>query len=215
MLGMTIVEPGLRERKRLATRHAIQMAAIELAFERGVDGATVDEISRRADVSARTFFNYFPSKEAALIGELPVLPPRERLDEFVNAGPGSVLLDDLGALVAGATDELMSDSVLNRERIALLKRHAELFAMRMGAMREFEDELRVVVAERLVRDEPDIAADPDRVDSRSRLITLIAFGAIRHAWACWSERGAGVTLRERITESFAELHSLIATGPAR
>jgi len=215
MLRMTIAEPGLRERKRLATRHAIQMAAIELAFERGVDGATVDEISRRADVSARTFFNYFPSKEAALIGELPVLPARERLDEFVNAGPGSVLLDDLGALVAGATDELMSDSVLNRERIALLKRHAELFAMRMSAMREFEDELRVVVAERLVRDEPGIATDPDRLDSRSRLITLIAFGAIRHAWACWSEGAAGVTLRERITESFAELHSLIATGPAR
>jgi len=213
---MPIAEPGLRERKRLATRHAIQMAAIELAFERGVDGATVDEISRRADVSPRTFFNYFPSKEAALIGEMPVLPPRDRVEEFVSAGPDSVLLDDLGALISGATDELMSDSVLNRERIALLKRHAELFAMRMGAMREFEDALCAVVAERLARDEPGIADDAGLLESRSRLITLVAFGAIRHAWACWSEdHGGASTLRERITESFGELHRMLATAGPR
>jgi len=56
-------EPGLRERKRLATRRAIQFAVLELVSERGLEGVTVDEVSRRADVSARTFFNYFASKE--------------------------------------------------------------------------------------------------------------------------------------------------------
>ncbi|MES1212507.1 MAG: helix-turn-helix domain-containing protein, partial [Leifsonia sp.] len=59
-------QPGLRERKRLATRRAILLAAITVVRERGLEAATVDEIARIADVSPRTFFNYFSSKEEAI-----------------------------------------------------------------------------------------------------------------------------------------------------
>ena len=68
-----IEEPGLRERKRRATRRAIQLAVIDLVAERGLDGTTVDEISRRADISPRTFFNYFTSKDVVrhpLVGRI-------------------------------------------------------------------------------------------------------------------------------------------------
>ena len=57
MIPLDAAEPGLRERKRLATRRAIQVAVLELVAERGLDGVTVDEISRVADVSPRTFFD--------------------------------------------------------------------------------------------------------------------------------------------------------------
>lgn len=63
---------GLRERKRRATRAAIERAAITLVDERGYDNVTVAHICERADVSQGTFFNYFPTKDAAIVGLGPL-----------------------------------------------------------------------------------------------------------------------------------------------
>ena len=84
---MPDAEPGLRERKRRATRLAIQQAALRIAIEDGLAAVTVDEVSRRADISPRTFFNYFPSKEQAILGDDPTLPDDQALDAFVAGGP--------------------------------------------------------------------------------------------------------------------------------
>ncbi|MCK9218196.1 MAG: TetR/AcrR family transcriptional regulator [Firmicutes bacterium] len=71
-----------RERKKLDCKYTILRAAQQLFEEKGVDNATINEISELADVSYTTFFNYFPSKESLLIaiysGEL------EDLNEFIQ-----------------------------------------------------------------------------------------------------------------------------------
>lgn len=57
---------GLRERKKAETREALRAAAIRLFLEQGPSAVTVNDICEAANVSPRTFFNYFESKEAAL-----------------------------------------------------------------------------------------------------------------------------------------------------
>ncbi|WP_346764564.1 TetR/AcrR family transcriptional regulator [Rhodococcus sp. HNM0569] len=60
-------DAGLRERKKRQTRRDIARAAYEAVSELGLDGATVETIAERAGVSTRTFFNYFDTKDDAVV----------------------------------------------------------------------------------------------------------------------------------------------------
>lgn len=92
---------GLRERKKAATRHALGIAAMRLAIQRGLDSVLVEDIAAAAGVSPRTFNNYFASKYEAicalpaergrLIAEaLEARPPREPLADAVTSAVLSV-----------------------------------------------------------------------------------------------------------------------------
>jgi AcrR family transcriptional regulator len=90
---------GLRERKKQQTRHAIHEAAYRLVSEHGLEGTTVDQICQEADVSSRTFFNYFPSKVAAALG-VPSEPVNEEAVARFRVATGS-LVDALCDMIAG------------------------------------------------------------------------------------------------------------------
>ena len=203
---------GLRERKRLATRRAIQFAVLELVTERGLDNVTVDEVSRVADISPRTFFNYFTSKEEALIGEPPSLPDDALVEKFVNAGADGDILSGLGEMLATSGENIPDDLELLKLRRRLMKQHPQLFALRMATMRNFEDQLDVVVSQRLAVDEPALLDDPAELAQRSRLITFVAFGVMRHAWSCWADSGGSTTeLGSRLRASFGQLNRLLVS----
>jgi len=204
-------ELGLRERKRLATRRAIQLAVLDLSADRGFESVTVDEISRVADISPRTFFNYFASKEEALIGDGPTLPRDERRESFVAAGADADILTGIGDLLAGgAVDQSGTDLDLVTRRRELLKAHPHLFAIRMANMRAFEDEMTELVVERLRADAPETAESERETEQRARLITLVAFAAMKHAWAVWADGAGGDELSARLRASFAEMRTLVA-----
>jgi AcrR family transcriptional regulator len=65
--GGRVNKPGLRERKKQATRDALRLAALRLAVLRGWDQVRVEDIAAEAGVSTRTFNNYFTSKEEAFL----------------------------------------------------------------------------------------------------------------------------------------------------
>lgn len=198
-------ELGLRERKRLVTRRAIQYAALSIAGERGLDAVTVDEIGRRADISPRTFFNYFPTKEAAIVGDGPEIPADADVDAFIAAGTDESIFVGISRLLIGATDRIAEDGELTTLRRALVKANPHLFALRMATMHRFEDQLRALVVERLTAD----GVVPEaQVETRARLVTLVAMAAMRHAWTCWADAPGSTGLAERLDDSFRELEEL-------
>ena len=65
------IDVGLRERKRRETRAALSLAALRLCVQRGWENVMVDDIAAAANVSSRTFRNYFSTKaEAVAAGHL-------------------------------------------------------------------------------------------------------------------------------------------------
>src|ERR1700710_1910250 len=96
---------GLRERKKRATRDAIAASARRLFAERGFDNVTVAEVAAAADVSEKTVFNYFATKE-----DLAFAGGETRLAQLQAAiaqrAPGTSVLD-----VFRANSEAMLDAV--------------------------------------------------------------------------------------------------------
>lgn len=130
---------GLRERKKRLTRRALHQAALTLVSERGLDDVTTDEIAAVADVSARTFFNYFPTKDAAVIGMAPDVG--ERLAAALRARPSSEDLFTAVTTVISAAVSVIEDDVLRSRRRAVVGRDPRLGAAMIGATREVESAL--------------------------------------------------------------------------
>jgi AcrR family transcriptional regulator len=102
---------GLRERKKAETRTAIRQAVLHLALERGLEAVTADDIAAAANVSVRTFHNYFGSKEEALVAawrsefQIHVDALRDRpADESILVSLEQVFSGIASSVVARPTD---------------------------------------------------------------------------------------------------------------
>lgn len=94
---------GLRERKKERTRDAIRDEARDLFLERGFPGTTIDDIAAAADVSPRTFFRYFASKEEVLFSRFD--ETLELLRAFLEDRPAD---EGVGAALRAASAEFAS-----------------------------------------------------------------------------------------------------------
>ncbi len=119
---------GLRERKKQQTRRAIHEAAYRLVDEHGLEGTTIDQICREAEVSSRTFFNYFPSKMAAALG-IPEEPVDDEAAARFRAATGS-LVDALCDMIVGGGQFAARQARLK----GLVTRHPELIRTLSGMM---------------------------------------------------------------------------------
>jgi AcrR family transcriptional regulator len=120
---------GMRERKRREVRARIEEAALFLALRDGLDATTVDAISERADVSPRTFFNYFDTKDSAVLGVHQADLTDDLAAEHVARAAGQPLVSSLVELVLAVMGApTAAGAVVHRDRVALVKRHPQVLA---------------------------------------------------------------------------------------
>lgn len=185
-------EVGRRERKKRETREALRAAALRLVAERGLEHVTVEEIADAVDVTSRTFFNHFASKEDAVVGPDP--RRLEQLRESLSSRPlEETPLQMLEAALCAETEAMTQhqDEHLLRQR--LVRENPKLIPRRLAAFGEFERVLVEAVAAR-------IGADPDR-DLYPTLVAGAALAALRASLRVW-----------RIDKDAADLGGLVRTA---
>jgi AcrR family transcriptional regulator len=138
---------GLRERKKLATRHALHEAALRLVAERGLDAVSVDDIAERADVSPRTFFNYFPSKVDAVVGLDPAAP-QELFEAFTSRPVTESPIEAMRAVHQQRAAEMAEDLELWPLRMQVIDTHPVLVHRLIAGFGESERVLAEAIAER-------------------------------------------------------------------
>ncbi|MFC7278228.1 TetR/AcrR family transcriptional regulator [Paractinoplanes rhizophilus] len=190
----TTAEPGLRERKKAATRQALHDAAVRLATEHGLDRITVEAIADEAGVSRRTFSNYFGSKEEALMyGDFRRV---QSLIEMVRARPASespwTALTAAAAAFTGELGELDPQLVVQGR---LLRSHPTLIAAQVQTFAAVERDLAAEVSARMAED------DPRGVRARMTAATFLV--ALRVSLNMWLEAPAGTPLWQMAEEALA------------
>jgi AcrR family transcriptional regulator len=191
---------GRRDRKKQQTRAALMMAALRLVDERGLDHVTVEEISEAADVSSRTFFNYFATKDDALIGD--PLDDATSLRERLLALPEDVPL--VAALLQALTpsiEQAQAERDLWLLRMRVLKNNSHLHPALIAHGAQAEDASITAIAARtgLPRDHmfPQLAAS----------LTGAAFRTSMIRWA-------GADGRRQLFDFVSEAFGILAAGLA-
>jgi AcrR family transcriptional regulator len=186
---------GLRERKKQATRAALAAAALRMAAERGNDAVTVEQIAEAAGVSARTFFNYFATKEEAFVA-----------DDLERAQ----------ALLARLHDQPL-DAPLWPTLVRLLGEHLEQAAPRdrRQALAEFAVRSDPAVLAQQFKQyaglEADLVAEitrrthPQSTSLPARLMAATLVAAMRSAIETWVEDGSDPTPRPSFEIAAAQL----------
>ncbi|MGK5729417.1 TetR/AcrR family transcriptional regulator [Streptomyces sp. URMC 124] len=108
----------LRERKKLRTRQALIDTALELFTERGFDGVTLDELCDAVEVSKRTFFRNFTSKEDVAMAPTQDLWAAFLSDLETREPAGGTVLEMLQASVFAALDRMTDEGWARRVRLS-------------------------------------------------------------------------------------------------
>jgi AcrR family transcriptional regulator len=139
---------GLRERKKRETRLALHRAALDLVEESGFEAVTTEQIAARAGVSTRTLFNYFPTKESAVLGTSPA--DLEDYRTLLAGRPADEpILTSIRVLVQSRLSPATQDKALRAQRRRVVLTEPALGPALVGNNIRTENVLTEIVAERL------------------------------------------------------------------
>jgi AcrR family transcriptional regulator len=182
---------GLRDRKRAQTWIRIETAAVDLVLRDGFEATTVDAISERADISPRTFFNYFESKDAAVLGVRPHQADEEVLAELLAIAGD---LDPVAAVVhlvmatMGVAESV--DVGLHARRLEIFRRHPQIVGGQFAQLNARKDRM-AEYATRLLsrRTPPGDGTGPGRdAHAQGDIVLAMCASAVRFAVLHWATK---------------------------
>jgi AcrR family transcriptional regulator len=188
--------PGLRERKRQQTRERLTRVAMALFLERGFEATTLDDIAAAADISRRSFFHYFGSKEdvvfawqedstAALIAAVAARPTHESM----LAAAENAISAMVRQLKPG---EAIAMACLKRDNPALQAR----------------DQVKYEKLERALAEALSKRAGHKTEKLQARLVAMIAAGAMRIGGELWAAEGAREKPEALVKRTFAAIRAI-------
>jgi AcrR family transcriptional regulator len=190
---------GLRERKKLATRAALHSAALRLGVERGVEHVTVEDIAAAADVSPRTFFNYFSSKEEAFVAD--DLERGRRFVDAVASAPEDLepwsLLHATAVEVLGASDVPAREQALKEQ---LVRESPAVVAQVLETFTRLEDQLVTELRRR----------SPSSSALQSRLMAGAVMAVARAAARTWMDASDETSFAAVLDDAFLALSPAFA-----
>jgi AcrR family transcriptional regulator len=188
--------PGLRQRKKLETKQALALAAMQLAVERGLENVRVEDITDRVNVSRRTFTNYFSCKEEA-IASLSADRFTLAVQALGDRPAGEPLADSLAEVFAA---EHEAATQLNRERVGPIRLMMTSPALQGEALKTMvaaEGPLAKVIAERT-------GADPQG-DLHPHVLAAAVMAAVRAATEHWIASEGAASLPDLIRQAVRQV----------
>lgn len=178
MSQVLVPDPGLRERKRLATHARIADEAARLAKEKGLAGTTIDDIAAAAEIGRATFFRYFDAKEVAVAEGFSVPWLQLILDNLQAQPPQLSAMDAVFETFTGfapVLDDGGMDLVLQQARMSQASPGLQAWTLHVYV--RFEKAIAEAVASRFADLQPD--------DPRPRLVGALTMSAVRLSLDTW------------------------------
>jgi AcrR family transcriptional regulator len=198
---VTPPRPGLRDRKKQATRKALRDAALRLALECGPGNVRVDDIAEAAGVSPRTYNNYFSSREQAIVAA--VTAERDaRIAAAVAARPATVRLAD--AVTEAIVEQYTDPGSHDPRALLLLTVSPALCDAFLGTAAGLEEPLTAVIAERT----------GDTSQHTARVLSASVAAAVRIALQQWVRPAAGSRAASELVIPSGSLPDLLRTALA-
>jgi AcrR family transcriptional regulator len=182
----------LRARKRTETRDRLEQVATELVKRDGFAHVTIDAIAEGADVSPRTFFNYFETKEDAVLGI-------SHLDEVPDSSedpvaPGGDAIESVVRMLFATMGRSVENATKHAERLDLIRQNPQLIARQFSHMERLIEGF-VARIRTLLQNDPGFG--PAEVDNaKAELVFGLCGSAVRIAMREWMSAGTTFSATE-------------------
>jgi AcrR family transcriptional regulator len=194
---------GLRERKRRQTRERLTRVAIELFLARGFEATTLDDIAAAAEISRRSFFHYFASKEDVVLAWqdrstdalIEAIAERPAEEPMLTAAENAILA--------------IARQLKPEEAIALARLKRDTPALQAREQVKYEKMERAMAAALGKR------ASDKAGQARARLVAMITTGAIRLASETWLAQDAHERPEALVRRTFKSIRAALDEPPGR